>query len=166
MGFGGSRFTKDYAVRTMTYAVSVGAKLFVLQLLIALGQQIFQSLSQSFEAKTTDIFVVVGSAIVMLALVKIVPEMIQALINGASGRQFARFSRAPPPSRAELPLLAARPMAQAWWCEAPAGLRANSLPMRGSMARQRRPPSDEGSSSPRPRPAISPAPRSRISATA
>ena len=43
MGFGGSRFTKDYAVRTMTYAVSVGAKLFVLQLLIALGQQIFQS---------------------------------------------------------------------------------------------------------------------------
>jgi type IV secretion system protein TrbL len=84
MGFGGSRFTKDYAVRTMTYAVSVGAKLFVLQLLIALGQQIFQSLSQSFEAKTTDIFVVVGSAIVMLALVKIVPEMIQALINGAS----------------------------------------------------------------------------------
>ena len=84
MGFGGSRFTKDYAVRTMTYAVSVGAKLFVLQLLIALGQQIFQTLSQSFEAKTTDIFVVVGSAIVMLALVKIVPEMIQALINGAS----------------------------------------------------------------------------------
>jgi len=84
MGFGGSRFTKDYAVRTMTYAVSVGAKLFVLQLLIALGQQIFQSLSQSFEAKTTDIFVVVGSAIVMLAIVKIVPEMIQALINGAS----------------------------------------------------------------------------------
>ena len=84
MGFGGSRFTKDYAVRTMTYAVSVGAKLFVLQLLIALGQQIFQALSQSFEAKTTDIFVVVGSAIVMLALVKIVPEMIQALINGAS----------------------------------------------------------------------------------
>ena len=78
MGFGGSRFTKDYAVRTMTYAVSVGAKLFVLQLLIALGQQIFQALSQSFEAKTTDIFVVVGSAIVMLALVKIVPEMIQA----------------------------------------------------------------------------------------
>jgi type IV secretion system protein TrbL len=84
MGFGGSRFTKDYAVRTLTYAVSVGAKLFVLQLLIALGQQIFQSLSQSFEAKTTDIFVVVGSAVVMLALVKIIPEMIQALINGAS----------------------------------------------------------------------------------
>ena len=56
----------------------------MLQLLIALGQQIFQALSQSFEAKTTDIFVVVGSAIVMLALVKIVPEMIQALINGAS----------------------------------------------------------------------------------
>ena len=165
MGFGGSRFTKDYAVRTMTYAVSVGAKLFVLQLLIALGQQIFQTLSQSFEAKTTDIFVVVGSAVVMLALVKIIPEMIQALINGASVGS-SPFLRAPRRPRAELPLLVARPMAQGWWCEAPAGLPANSSPMRGSMARRRRPPSAEASNSPRPQPAISLAQRLRISATA
>lgn len=93
MGFGGSRFTKDYAVRTMTYAVSVGAKLFVLQLLIALGQQIFQALSQSFEAKTTDIFVVVGSAIVMMALVKIVPEMIQAFPRDSVRSQSAFHGR-------------------------------------------------------------------------
>jgi type IV secretion system protein TrbL len=84
MGFGGSRWTKDYALKTLIYAVSVGAKLFILQLLVALGQQIFTRLAQAFEANSSDVFVVVGSAIVMLALVKIIPDMIQALINGAS----------------------------------------------------------------------------------
>jgi type IV secretion system protein TrbL len=84
MGFGGSRWTKDYALKTLIYAVSVGAKLFILQLLVALGQQIFTGLAQAFEANSSDVFVVVGSAIVMLALVKIIPDMIQALINGTS----------------------------------------------------------------------------------
>ena len=82
MGFGGSRWTKDYALKLITYALSVGAKLFVLQLLIGLGQQIFNALLQNFEANTSDLLVSVGSAIVMLALTKIIPDMIQGLING------------------------------------------------------------------------------------
>lgn len=84
MGFGGSRWTKDYALKVVIYAVSVGAKLFILQLLVALGQQIFNSLLQNFQANLSDIFVVVGAAIVMLALTKIIPDMIQGLINGSS----------------------------------------------------------------------------------
>jgi type IV secretion system protein TrbL len=87
MGFGGSRWTKDYALKAITYAVSVGAKLFVLQLLVALGQQIFTSLAQNFETSLSDIFVVVGASIVMLALTKSIPDMIQALINGVSVSQ-------------------------------------------------------------------------------
>ena len=87
MGFGGSRWTKDYALKVITYAVSVGAKLFVLQLLVALGQQIFTSLAQNFETSLSDIFVVVGASIVMLALTKSIPDMIQALINGVSVSQ-------------------------------------------------------------------------------
>ncbi|MBJ7533609.1 P-type conjugative transfer protein TrbL [Rhodomicrobium vannielii ATCC 17100] len=82
MGFGGSRWTKDYALKMVTYALSVGAKLFVLQLLIGLGQQIFNALLQNFETNTSDLLVSVGSAIVMLALTKIIPDMIQGLING------------------------------------------------------------------------------------
>ena len=82
MGFGGSRWTKDYALKLIIYALSVGAKLFVLQLLIGLGQQIFNSLIQNFETNTSDLLVSVGSAIVMLALTKIIPDMIQGLING------------------------------------------------------------------------------------
>ena len=84
MGFGGSRWTKDYALKVVIYAVSVGAKLFILQLLVALGQQIFNGLLQNFETSLSDIFVVVGAAIVMLALTKIIPDMIQGLINGTS----------------------------------------------------------------------------------
>ena len=84
MGFGGSRWTKDYALKIIVYAMSVGAKLFVLQLLIGLGQQIFNQLIQNFQTNTSDLLVAVGSAIVMLALTKIIPDMIQALINGVS----------------------------------------------------------------------------------
>ena len=84
MGFGGSRFTKDYALKILIYAMSVGAKLFVLQLIIGLGQQIFDQLIQNFQTNTSDILVSVGCAIVMLALVKILPDMIQSLLNGVS----------------------------------------------------------------------------------
>jgi type IV secretion system protein TrbL len=84
LGFGGSRWTKDLAIKIMVYAVSVGAKLFVLQLLIALGAQVFQELATTARTNNTTLFICIGSAIVMLALTKIIPDMIQGLINGTS----------------------------------------------------------------------------------
>jgi type IV secretion system protein TrbL len=84
MGFGGSRWTKDFATRTLVYAVSVGAKLFVLQLLVSLGAQVFRELGASVTTNTASIFVIIGSAIVMFAVTKTVPEMVQGLINGSS----------------------------------------------------------------------------------
>ena len=84
LGFGGSRWTKDLAIKIMVYAVSVGAKLFVLQLLIALGAQVFQELEANAGTNSTTLFICIGSALVMLALTKIIPDMIQGLINGTS----------------------------------------------------------------------------------
>ncbi|AWK88609.1 P-type conjugative transfer protein TrbL [Azospirillum thermophilum] len=84
MGFGGSRWTKDYAVKVMVYAVAVGAKLFVLQLLIGLGQAMILSWEAQIVTNTSDVFVIVGSAVVMLAVTKVVPDMVQSLINGTS----------------------------------------------------------------------------------
>ena len=84
MGFGGSRFTKDYALKMLIYAVSVGAKLFVMQLLVGLAQQIFTQLNGSFTGDANDIFIAVGTGLVMLVLVKNIPETIQALLNGVS----------------------------------------------------------------------------------
>ena len=84
MGFGGSRWTKDFAVKIMVYAVSVGAKLFILQLIVALGAQVFKDLAANASTDNTTLFVCIGSAIVMLALTKIVPDLVQGLINGTS----------------------------------------------------------------------------------
>jgi len=92
MGFGGSRWTKDFAVKTLIYAVSVGAKLFVLQLIAGLGAQIIGTWAKLPAAQsavapvnaTTNIMVIVGSTLVLWVLVKSVPDMIQGLINGAS----------------------------------------------------------------------------------
>jgi type IV secretion system protein TrbL len=84
MGFGGSKLTKDFAVKILVYAVSVGAKLFVMQLLIGLGQQVFNSLAANFETSSVDVLVVIGSAIVMLALTWFLPQLIQGMINGTA----------------------------------------------------------------------------------
>lgn len=84
MGFGGSRWTKDYAVKVMVYAVAVGAKLFVLQLLIGLGQAMILSWEAQIVSNTSDVFVIVGSAVVMLAVTKVVPDMVQSLVNGTA----------------------------------------------------------------------------------
>lgn len=84
MGFGGSRWTKDYAVKVMVYAVAVGAKLFVLQLLIGLGQGMIITWSGQVMNSTADVFVIVGSGVVMLAVTKVVPDMVQSLVNGTA----------------------------------------------------------------------------------
>jgi type IV secretion system protein TrbL len=92
MGFGGSRWTKDFALKTVIYAVSVGAKLFVLQLIAGLGAQIIGGWASLPEGQsvlapvnaTSNILVIVGSTLVLSVLVKTVPEMIQGLINGTA----------------------------------------------------------------------------------
>ena len=85
MAFGGSRWTKDFAVSTIRYTVSVGAKLFVLQLLVSIGTGLIQSWASSFNDVTANsLCILVGCSIVMLALVKVLPETIQRIVNGSS----------------------------------------------------------------------------------
>ena len=85
MAFGGSRWTKDMAVSTVRYAVSVGAKLFVLQLLVSIGTGLIQSWANSFvDVTDASLCILIGCSIVMLALVKVLPETMQRIVNGAS----------------------------------------------------------------------------------
>jgi type IV secretion system protein TrbL len=85
MAFGGSRWTKDFAVSTIRYTVSVGAKLFVLQLLVSIGTGLIQSWANSFTDVTdTSLCILIGCSIVMLALVKVLPETMQRIVNGSS----------------------------------------------------------------------------------
>ena len=85
MAFGGSRWTKDFAVSTVRYTVSVGAKLFVLQLLVSIGTGLIQSWANSFTDVTdASLCILIGCSIVMLALVKVLPETMQRIVNGSS----------------------------------------------------------------------------------
>jgi type IV secretion system protein TrbL len=86
MAFGGSRWTKDIAIATVRYTVSVGAKLMMLQLLVSVGQGIITNWASIAPEKMTnsDLCILIGSAIVMLAIVKIVPDEFQKVVGGAS----------------------------------------------------------------------------------
>jgi type IV secretion system protein TrbL len=85
MAFGGSRWTKDIAIATIRYTVSVGAKLMMLQLLVSVGQRLIVNWSNQFTAvDNSGLLILIGSAIVMLAIVKIVPDEFQRVVGGAS----------------------------------------------------------------------------------
>ena len=84
MGFGGSNWTKDIAVKTLVYAVSVGAKLFVVQLLLGTAVQLFNQLVANFGTTNSDIFIVIGTTVVLVALTMTIPDMVQCLINGSA----------------------------------------------------------------------------------
>jgi type IV secretion system protein TrbL len=85
MAFGGSRWTKDLAVSTVRYTLSVGAKLFALQLLVSIGNGLIQQWAATFNDVTAQsLCILVGCSIVLLALVKVLPETMQRIVNGSS----------------------------------------------------------------------------------
>lgn len=86
LGFGGLGILKDYAISTMRYAFAVAFKLFVMQLLLALGMEFFND----FAATTsfTDINLAVlgfylATVIILLRLVMTIPDQAAGLINGS-----------------------------------------------------------------------------------
>lgn len=89
LGFGGSRFTRDFAQRYLVGIVAVGAKLFVIQLIIGLAVVLVKQWDADIDANQAilDIGLVLriaGGSIVFLALAKMIPSMVQGMINGAS----------------------------------------------------------------------------------
>ncbi len=85
MAFGGSRWTRDIAISTFRYALSVGAKLLMLQLLISVGQGIILDWAAQFTDLTNSaLLILIGAAVVMLALVKVLPDEFQRVVGGAS----------------------------------------------------------------------------------
>lgn len=85
MAFGGSRWTKDIAVATVRHTLAVGAKLMMLQLLANIGQSFITSWASSMTTMTNaDLLIVIGCSIVLAAIVKIVPDEFQRLVDGSS----------------------------------------------------------------------------------
>lgn len=84
LGFGGSRFTKDIAMKVIMAVFGVGAKLFVMQIIVGIGYSLFQGWSNDQLVTVSDLLVMVGCSVVMLALVKVIPDLVQSMISGAA----------------------------------------------------------------------------------
>ena len=84
-GFGGSRWTKEYAMRSLTYAIAIGGKLFMLNLVVGIGQQIIANQSNTFTGTNyAQVMELVGVMIVLAAVVKQLPDMVASLLSGAA----------------------------------------------------------------------------------
>ncbi|MGU1523738.1 P-type conjugative transfer protein TrbL [Pseudomonas aeruginosa] len=83
-GFGGSQWTRDFAIAPMRFTLAIGAKLFVLTLIVGL---IVQSAKQWLAAYTNDeasLMTMVGLALVCCYLTKTIPDLIGGMISGTS----------------------------------------------------------------------------------
>jgi type IV secretion system protein TrbL len=84
-GFGGSRWTKEYAIRSLTYAIAIGGKLFLLNLVVSIGQQIITTQSATFTGGNyNQVMQLVGVILVLAAIAKQLPDMVASMLSGAA----------------------------------------------------------------------------------
>ncbi len=85
LGFGGSEWTSDIAKRTMMYAVSVGAKLFAMQLIIGVSMGSILAWTSNHSANDgTDIISLIGLILLIVIMARSIPDLVQGLLSGAS----------------------------------------------------------------------------------
>ncbi|AYD05304.1 P-type conjugative transfer protein TrbL [Neorhizobium sp. NCHU2750] len=86
LGLGGSSFTKDFAIRYLVYAFSIGMKLMALVMISRIGSEVLIGL-----ANRTDVgdefqtaLAIAGIAVVVFVVAMYVPTIIQGVVQGAS----------------------------------------------------------------------------------
>ena len=86
LGLGGSSFTKDFAVRYLVYAFSVGMKLMALVMIARIGSQVLVNLASgptgSDEYLST--LAIAGISVVVFIISIYVPNIIQGVVQGVS----------------------------------------------------------------------------------
>ncbi|WP_405049080.1 P-type conjugative transfer protein TrbL [Rhizobium rhizogenes] len=87
LGLGGSSFTKDFAIRYLTYAFGVGMKLMALVMIARIGSDALLSLARA-PATETDQFIttlaIAGISVVVFIIAMYVPNIIQGVVQGVS----------------------------------------------------------------------------------
>ncbi len=84
LAFGGSRWTSEYAIKYLTFVFSIGMKIFVMQLLIGIGQSFIQTMNTSYNGNMTHSMVLLGVSIVLCLLVKTIPDYLQSIVAGGT----------------------------------------------------------------------------------
>ncbi|ULJ82706.1 P-type conjugative transfer protein TrbL (plasmid) [Rhizobium sp. C104] len=87
LGLGGSSYTKDFAIRYLVYAFSVGMKLMALVMISKIGSDILLGLAET-PSTDTDQFIntlaIAGISVVVFVIAMYVPPIIQGVVQGAS----------------------------------------------------------------------------------
>lgn len=85
LAFGGSRWTQQFAVNYYKTVLAIGVKLFIIQLLIALGTSVIANIISKLSEDQTfaELFVIVGAVLVLYLLVKSIGSLVQSLISGS-----------------------------------------------------------------------------------
>jgi type IV secretion system protein TrbL len=87
LGFSGSRWTLPFSEKYVAYAVSVGIKLFMLYLIVGLGQTLASQWTVLFTPgviASPDVYIgVAGSALVFMLLGWQIPSLAASLMNGS-----------------------------------------------------------------------------------
>ncbi|MHC2584964.1 P-type conjugative transfer protein TrbL [Bradyrhizobium liaoningense] len=86
LGLGGSSFTKDFAIRYLVYAFSVGMKLMSLVMIAKIGSDVLIGLAQdtSVGNQYQTALAIAGIAVVVFILAMYVPAIVQGVVQGAS----------------------------------------------------------------------------------
>lgn len=84
VAFGGSQWTRDYALVILRYSVAVGAKLFILTLLIGLVLDVSRQWQLGYTHGDASTLTICGLALVCAIFCKTIPDLIGSLISGVS----------------------------------------------------------------------------------
>ncbi|MDI7864968.1 P-type conjugative transfer protein TrbL [Rhizobiaceae bacterium n13] len=87
LGLGGSSFTKDFAIRYLVYAFSVGMKLMALVMISRIGSEVLIGLASQPDIgdQFQTALAIAGIAVVVFIIAMYVPNIIQGVVQGASG---------------------------------------------------------------------------------
>ncbi len=86
LGLGGSSFTKDFAIRYLVYAFSVGMKLMALVMISRIGSEVLIGLADQPDIgeQFQTALAIAGIAVVVFIIAMYVPNIIQGVVQGAS----------------------------------------------------------------------------------
>ncbi|SDP35985.1 P-type conjugative transfer protein TrbL [Desulforhopalus singaporensis] len=85
LGFGGNRHTRSWAANFMRYALAVGLKLFIIQLLINVIYTLVHTIVDWEFNTATDVFVVTANFVICAFLVKALPDSLASFVSNYSG---------------------------------------------------------------------------------
>lgn len=87
LGLGGSSFTKDFAIRYLVYAFSVGMKLMALVMIARIGSTVLLGLAQSPSEQAEPLvatLAIAGISVVVFIIAVYVPNILQGVVQGVS----------------------------------------------------------------------------------